>query len=886
MKSRGHVALTTLLMLLGLVLLSSASVAQGEPAIPSIGATEFGMSFINSAEELRSEARIQRGVATGAKLDRFPLYWNYIERSPGYFDWNRQDAALRGNESQGLGTLAILLGTPGHYYPSALRAQQVVEMPQVGGGPVREALQVTAQAEEMLDNGCDVQGTPAPRELYAPIFSDGSDEPGSGKLVNPGNHWAHFVGQAVQRYRPGGTAGLNVRYWEVWNEPDLCHFWGGTSEEYARLLKVAYLVIKNYDPQATVLWGGLALYGPKYDNGRHFLNELVSSIRHDQMAYQHNGFFDAAAIHQYSNVVHGYHYTYRTRNALAGTGWEGKPIWVTESGVPVCGSYPGPDCPSPYRATAEDQAAYIWQNIAYTRIAGNNAPIFHFQLHDDGGNECRPAPPADAFGLVTNEPNAQCVPHNAEPRLSYTAYQLATRYLSDTELLWADIQNGIARRVAFYHPATKERRTLVWAIDASDAVVTLPAAGGSARRISLDGSETTITPVDGSYHISVPRATNQSQPGSSAYTVGGRPYLLIEQDTLPPVGWIGELPLVSQPSFEVSWGVSDSGSGVASVKLWVQRDEEPWGLWLSDQPSTGSQHFNGEMGHRYRFFVQGLDRAGNLYNTFAPMAETFVGSEQQKVRITGTVLNMRGERAPWASVSIGPAGAFTDAAGNFALSPIMGRWDVAVRNHVLRHGQLLLGDTSFTLLLPPERNAVTNGDFENGVAGWRTGGSSSSEVEELSSTHDHFLRLASAFVPSPGVPGTEGSTGGNATILQTLQVPTGRPHLAFLYKVESEETDGGNGACSNPAALHDKFEIIIARDGYPADYIYCQEIGGNWRYRFLDLSKYAGQQVTLIFNVYESSPNRRTRVLLDLVNIGESPTLTRPQPHYLPVIGR
>lgn len=55
--------------------------------------------------------------------------------------------------------------------------------------------------------------------------------------------------------------------------------WSGTPEEYARLLKVAYLVIKQVDPAATVLWGGLAHFA----NGD-FLPRLMAALQADPMA--------------------------------------------------------------------------------------------------------------------------------------------------------------------------------------------------------------------------------------------------------------------------------------------------------------------------------------------------------------------------------------------------------------------------------------------------------------------------------------------------------------------------------------------------------------------------------------------------------------------------
>ena len=872
-----------ILLFLFLLLFPATAFVQGSlasraPDALTIQDTEFGMAFINSAEELRSTTRIQRGITSGAKLDRFPLYWDKVEPTNGAFNWVPQDAALRANEQQGLGTLAILLGTSPAHWPNNRRMP--AQMPRVGDG-IRNRL---AGVQERSAS-CDVSGTPPATGLYNAIFTDGSDVPAVGKSVSTSNPWAYYVEQAVKRYQPGGTAGTNVQYWEVWNEPDLCHFWGGTSQEYVRLLKVAYLVIKHVDPDATVMWGGLALFGPKYSGAADFLAEMISGIRNDPLAASHNGFFDVAAIHQYSNVVHGFTYSRQVQRALTGTGWENKAIWVTESGVPICDSYPGPDCPSPYRGNQDEQASYIWQNIAYTRLAGNNAPIFHFQLHDDGGNQCQPSPPADGFGLFTNEPGVQCVPHNAEPRLAYYAYLQATQQFPYTEVLWGDIQDTKFRRVAFYHPESKERRLLVWAIDNRGGTVSVPATSSSARRIALDGSEVTLTPVNGSYQIALSGATSQNQLGESIYTIGGVPYLLIETDTEPPTATMDDLLPVSAPSFQVAWEASDLGSGVQdnSVAIYSsQGDSELWEVWLSNQPANGSATFTGQTGETYRFAVIAEDRAGNRNSTIVELASTVVTDGSENITVSGQVYTMRGAAASWANVKVGETTVQANATGFFSMALPFGQWDVKVEEQTERYGVTLLADTTFSLLLPPVSNPVNNGDFETespvGVSGWDASGSSIETVEEQLGTSDNALRLSSAFVSDPFVPGSGGSSGGNSTISQQLTVPAGNPYLALYYKVESTETDGGNGSCNNTALLHDKFEIILAKDGDPANYLHCQEVSSDWQWGFFDLSAYAGDQVTLIFNLYESSATNHTSALLDLITIGESPILTAPTP--------
>lgn len=84
--------------------------------------------------------------------------------------------------------------------------------------------------------------------------------------------FANFMGALVARY---SVAPFNVRYWELWNEPDVdpalvapdavygC--WGDSNDPYygggyyAEMLKKVYPAIKRADPNAQVVVGGLLL---------------------------------------------------------------------------------------------------------------------------------------------------------------------------------------------------------------------------------------------------------------------------------------------------------------------------------------------------------------------------------------------------------------------------------------------------------------------------------------------------------------------------------------------------------------------------------------------------------------------------------------------------
>ncbi|MBK8031389.1 MAG: hypothetical protein IPK17_18255 [Chloroflexi bacterium] len=172
------------------------------------------------------------------------------------------------------------------------------------------------------------------RGLYQPIFSDGSGLPGAGKAPNPADPWAQYVFAAVQRYKPGGVLASQpnwelaggVSVWEVWNEPDLPMFWGGTPQDYARLLRVSYVMIKHADPFATVMFGGLSF---AQANTAFWLRQVLDTIGQDPSRGSNNWYFDQIAMHSYSSARRTVTLIGQVRFELSRYSLE-RPIWLNE----------------------------------------------------------------------------------------------------------------------------------------------------------------------------------------------------------------------------------------------------------------------------------------------------------------------------------------------------------------------------------------------------------------------------------------------------------------------------------------------------------------------------------------------------------------------------
>lgn len=73
--------------------------------------------------------------------------------------------------------------------------------------------------------------------------------------------WAKICVGIIRHYNEGWADGFhyNIRYWEIWNEPENPPMWQGTKEQYFELYKVASTVIKEEFPELKV--GGYASCG-------------------------------------------------------------------------------------------------------------------------------------------------------------------------------------------------------------------------------------------------------------------------------------------------------------------------------------------------------------------------------------------------------------------------------------------------------------------------------------------------------------------------------------------------------------------------------------------------------------------------------------------------
>ncbi|HXH27033.1 MAG TPA: cellulase family glycosylhydrolase [Candidatus Acidoferrum sp.] len=271
--------------------------------------------------------------ATGAGWVRIDMEWYVVQPTAGTFDWSVYDRIIDAINQRGLKTLAIL-----DYAPS---------WDSIGGCRSSE-YHKCAPAD------------PAP--------------------------FAAFAAVAAARYAQKG-----VTAWEIWNEPNAPSFWYPrvSAAGYTALLKAAYPAIKQANPNATVITGGLtssATYGTVSPP------DFVTALYNDGA----EPYFDAIGAHPYSYPTlpsvtadwSGWTQMLRVEDIAAANGDSSKKIWMTEVGAATGGLH---------YVSENFQAKIVEQTIQLHNSYTWAGPLFWYNYQDLGTN---PYVSRDFFGLV------------------------------------------------------------------------------------------------------------------------------------------------------------------------------------------------------------------------------------------------------------------------------------------------------------------------------------------------------------------------------------------------------------------------------------------------------------------------------------------------------
>jgi len=362
---------------------------------------------------------------------------------------------------------------------------------------VLEEWLVEAQARDRMVMGL-LKNTPAwatdgepfsgvPRGLYLP-------------LDDPDNLWAGYVRKVVQYYAPRG-----VHHWIVWNEPEIAagvygHEFSGTTTDYFQLLKVAYLVAKEEDPQSVV-----HLAGWSYWHDPEWLAKFLRVATADPDAAANNYYFDVVTLHIYFRV--------ETVEQLINETWDiqerygvRKPIWLNETNAsPNLDPFWPVERPS-FQVDLEQQAWYIVQAHALA-YGAQAARVGVYKLLD-----ILLPPGGESFGILRPD---------GSRRPAFDAYQTTVRYLNGFTYPVGRQQTRDFYSFTFNRTGGVTR--VLWARRAVTVTVRVPALANEALLVSATGEEEPLRAVNGYYRVTLggARCTPECD-------IGGPPVFIVE----------------------------------------------------------------------------------------------------------------------------------------------------------------------------------------------------------------------------------------------------------------------------------------------------------------------------------------------------------------------
>lgn len=338
-----------------------------------------------------------------------------------------------------------------------------------------------------------------PRGLYLPID-------------DPENLWAGYVRDVVTYYAPRG-----VHNWIIWNEPEIDvgvygHEFDGTAADYYQMLKVAYQVSRELDPQSRI---HLAGYSYWHEPG--YLRELLNIIVADPEAAANNYFFDSISLHIYFRV--------ETVETLVNEVWAiqesvglRKPIWINETNASPNLDPLWPVERPVFPVDLDQQAWYIVQAHALGFGAGVSR-IAVYKLID-----VLLPPGGESFGIMRPD---------FTRRPAFDAYKTTVELLSGFR--YPVLREQTRDTYAFSFKRREGVTRIFWARRPAAVTVAVPALASEAQLVSATGQSETIEAIDGVYTIRLEGARCQRE-----CEIGGPPVFLVEAGdfdpaALPPV---------------------------------------------------------------------------------------------------------------------------------------------------------------------------------------------------------------------------------------------------------------------------------------------------------------------------------------------------------------
>lgn len=325
---------------------------------------------------------------------------------------------------------------------------------------------------------------------------------------DPNNLWAAFVRKIVSQY-----AG-RINHWIIWNEPDIWEpsypgrTWGGNEKDFLQLMRVAYNVIKQTNPNATVHLSAFTYYWDTNYGRTPFFKRLLDELQKDRAAAEHNYYFDVASANLYFRTDNIYDLIAWHHQQMREHGFD-KPLWLTETNAAPSTDPAWPVANPTFPITLNEQAHFIIQSLAMALAGGANRVAIYKMADVPADHAANPEP----FGLVRED---------GSRRPAFSAFQVGSSYLAGFT------EASLTERNEMNTIVTVKRgdsgwTTVAWTRQPSPVKISVAAHAAQATLVDWDGRKQAISARDGKYEIEIAGATC-----TGGCIIGGAPRLIVE----------------------------------------------------------------------------------------------------------------------------------------------------------------------------------------------------------------------------------------------------------------------------------------------------------------------------------------------------------------------
>lgn len=329
-------------------------------------------------------------------------------------------------------------------------------------------------------------------------------------LDDPNNTWARFIRQLVDYYQP-----LGVTHYIIWNEPDIDsstygYEFAGTLDDYFLMLKTAYLVAKELNPDVQIHLAGTTYWHDVNEGRETYMTRLVQRIKQDPDSANHGYYFDVLSLHIYFRNDSIPRIVGIMRKMLDDNGLADKAIWINETNAAPTDDPNWQVIRPVFMLNLEHQAAYLLQATALGLASGAER-IAVYKLWDqflpEGG---------ESFGLLN--------PASREPRPAYTTWQMINQHFADV-ISAQRIPTEQADIVRLIH-TDGEQSFILWARTEQSTEVSISATDTEATLMTQYGNISSIQPENGQYHLTLSPALCEEGQGCF---LGGQVQILVQK---------------------------------------------------------------------------------------------------------------------------------------------------------------------------------------------------------------------------------------------------------------------------------------------------------------------------------------------------------------------